>query len=329
MTGPWPTTAIAARNASFCSSMFRGSWRRSQTSRAYWQAKTIAGFTESARGRAARRGARVTDACRALHAGTLSRRSVAARRHGLWPVPARAPSRNFAPIVPTRSEMGTSFKRGCWLAATFCFRRVSHRVGCRFARLRRQHPPGTIPAHRRQPRRRARIRADIAYLASDATRGSWYRHARQRFRGRVHRAPLRALGLTHSAPDFEQQFVAHPIAAHNVAPLSLRDAERRRPAAGSRPIAPRSSTSSSARTSITSADRPKVLSIPSARTRFVVVRTTMRRAPPRYSSLRASSPRRRRDGRSSLSPSAVRRWAFSAPSISSRTARSRSTAPSP
>jgi len=66
------------------------------------------------------------------------------------------------------------------------------------------------------------LRADIAYLASDRLEGRGTGTPGNDSAAAYIGRRFAALGLTALAPDFEQEFIAHPLAAHNAAPRSLR-----------------------------------------------------------------------------------------------------------
>ena len=66
------------------------------------------------------------------------------------------------------------------------------------------------------------LRADIAYLASDRLEGRGTGTPGNDSAAAYIARRFAALGLTALAPEFEQEFVAHPLVAHNAAPSSLR-----------------------------------------------------------------------------------------------------------
>jgi aminopeptidase YwaD len=65
------------------------------------------------------------------------------------------------------------------------------------------------------------LHVDIAYLASDRLEGRGTGTPGNDSAAAYIARRFAALGLTALAPDFEQEFVAHPLAAHNTAPRSL------------------------------------------------------------------------------------------------------------
>lgn len=66
------------------------------------------------------------------------------------------------------------------------------------------------------------LRADIAYLASDRLEGRGTGTPGNDSAAAYIARRFAALGLTALAPDFEQSFVARPVLAHTVAPISVR-----------------------------------------------------------------------------------------------------------
>src|SRR5437762_619985 len=66
------------------------------------------------------------------------------------------------------------------------------------------------------------IRSDIAFLASDRLEGRGTGTPGNDSAAAYIARRFAALGLTPLAPEFEQQFVAQPLAAHNASPRSLR-----------------------------------------------------------------------------------------------------------
>src|SRR5437764_74160 len=131
---------------------------------------------------------------------------------------------NFAPIrFLLRSEMGTSSMRGS-LGRPRRFAIGASLVALSGAPLacssaRPQANP-TSPAGS-QANARA-LHADIAYLASDRLEGRGTGTPGNDSAAAYIARRFNVLGLTALAPDFEQEFVAHPLAAHNAAPRSLR-----------------------------------------------------------------------------------------------------------
>src|SRR5437867_12285002 len=66
------------------------------------------------------------------------------------------------------------------------------------------------------------LHSDIAYLASDRLEGRGTGTPGNDSAAAYIAKRFATLGLTPLAPDFEQQFVAQPLTAHNAAPVSLR-----------------------------------------------------------------------------------------------------------
>ena len=83
-------------------------------------------------------------------------------------------------------------------------------------------PAGTTPSvgsnNRAEP---AAIRADIAYLASDALEGRGTGTAGNDSAAAYIARRFRALGLTPLDTGFEEHFIAHPVTPHSAAPRSL------------------------------------------------------------------------------------------------------------
>ena len=115
--------------------------------------------------------------------------------------------------------MGTSFTRGRHRIPRGL---VVVAVTMVLSACARTSPPGTAPSTAATNRADAgAIRADIAYLASDALEGRGTGTAGNDSAAAYIARRFRALGLVPLDSGFEEHFIAHPVTAHTAAPRSL------------------------------------------------------------------------------------------------------------